>query len=99
MRVHATLANSLWQMERQPCICSVVVKTAARRFNGDTKTAASNLNHYLDFITCGSDIIDIKGRDKMVVVKLREDGAVRGREKGLLHELLFGHRRRSRTFQ
>ena len=24
-----------------------------------------------------SDIIDVKGRDKMVVVKLREDGAVR----------------------
>ena len=52
LRVHAALASSPWQTARLPCICSAVAKTAARRFNGDTKTEAPNPHHYLGFITC-----------------------------------------------
>ena len=40
--------------------------------NGGTKPAPLPRIYYMR-----SDIIDVKGRDKMVVVKLREDGAVR----------------------
>jgi hypothetical protein len=40
--------------------------------NGGTKPTPLPRIYYMR-----SDIIDVKGRDKMVVVKLREDGAVR----------------------
>ena len=52
LHVRAALANSPWQTARLRCICSAVAKTAARRFNRDTKTEAPNPPHYLGFITC-----------------------------------------------
>ena len=62
---------------RWPCHLPRVSSQAL--LNGDTKTEIQTQNHYRDFIACDPILSTLfcKIRDKMVVVKLREDGTVR----------------------
>ena len=72
LRVHAALANSPWQMATLQMLCGCEDCRQALQWgykNGGAKPKPLPRLYYMR-----SDIIDVKGRDKMVVVNFGKMG-------------------------